>query len=82
MKTLPILKFATLDNGRTRCMRCDKSFGQKQTALRHYNEKHVALDQVFECDLCQKKFKLKRRLSDHLLKRHKITHKMIKSSTD
>ena len=80
--TLPIAKFSTLDTGRIRCLFCDKTFGQMSDAKRHFNEIHVIQDQTFACYLCQKTFTIKRRLTMHLLSSHKISQKMLKTSTN
>ena len=81
-ETLRIPKFSIQPDGQIRCLRCEKTYGKKVHAERHFAEQHTVLPLNFECYLCLSKFKLKTRLNDHLRKKHKISQSMLKTATD
>ena len=79
---LRIPKFSIQPDGQIRCLRCEKTYGKKVHAERHFAEQPTVLPLNFECYLCLSKFKLKTRLNDHLRKKHKISQSMLKTATD
>ena len=81
-ETLRIPKFSIQPDGRVRCLRCEKTFRLKSDAERHFAEQHADLPFSFECYLCFAKFRIKKRLTDHLRSKHKITQSMLKTATD
>jgi hypothetical protein len=81
LSVLDELPFARTDDGRIRCLRCDKTFTVLANARRHFKEKHATVSEnIFECHLCSAKFRVQRYFNEHLVKRHDISHKMLKNA--
>jgi uncharacterized Zn-finger protein len=75
------LGLVTLEDGRTRCLACTKTFTQNGNARRHYKESHQsdASKLSYFCQVCQAGFHLKRYCDAHMLTKHGISRRMLKS---
>ena len=80
IKAISMPKFSNREDGRTICLICVKDFVDLSTARRHYREKHEERNELFECSYCNQRFTIKRSLSDHMFRKHKISQKMLKNS--
>ena len=75
------LPFARTDDGRVRCLRCEKCFTALANARRHFKEKHALLnDEIFQCHLCPVQFRVQRYYHEHLTRKHEISLKMFKNA--
>ena len=80
IKAISMPKFSNREDGRTICLICVRDFVDLSNARRHYREKHEERKELFECSYCNKKFAVKRSLTDHMLRKHKISQKMLRNS--
>ena len=69
---------AQTPDGRTTCLKCLKNFSTSHNAIRHYQSQHMTTEKV-PCRFCQRAFKNKYSLNEHLRNHHGITQSMLKA---
>jgi hypothetical protein len=69
-----------MDDGRFRCLTCDKTMSNLSIAKTHFREKHSELTTDFPCTLCPSHFKIKRYLQGHMKSKHNLTQKQLKEA--
>lgn len=70
-----------LEEGKGKCLICNKVFSQMVTARRHCRDMHMhpMSNKVLKCFVCDKSFVIPRYLTDHLTRKHGLMPASVKS---